>query len=193
MAQVTQIGAADIGQLDALEVVPDALIWVEIGRVAGQLLQLQALGRSRAQEVLDRLPMMNRGPIPDDEQLARNLAQHHAQKVDDRLPVIAILAHLQEQAPIQGDGADGREMVVGEWHMQDGGLSARRPRAQRQGQQIEARFVYPDDGRSLLLRPFLRAGQRSSCHAAILASLRCVARVMGCCRLQPHCLKRRLT
>ncbi len=93
--------------------------------------------------------------------------------------MVAVLWHLQEEAPIQRDGADGREMVVGKGHAQDGSLASRRPGAYRQRQQIEARFSYPDDGRSLFARPFLRLGQRSSYQVAILAALRCVARVMG--------------
>ncbi len=106
MAQVAQTGAADIGQFDALQVVPDALIRIEIRRVAGQLLQLQALGRPGAQEIFDGLPMMNRGAIPDDQQLAADLAQQQAQERDDCFPIIAVFAHLQEQAPIERDGAD---------------------------------------------------------------------------------------
>jgi hypothetical protein len=180
LAQVAQLAAADIAQLDALEGVPDALIRVEIGRVARQLLQLQALGRPRAQEVLDRLPVMNRRAIPDEQQLPADLAQEHAQKADNRFTVVVVLTHLQEQAPIQRDGADDREVVVGEGHAQDGGLATWRPGTHGHRQQIEARFVYPDDGCSLFVRPFLSVGQRSSYQVAILAASRCVARVMGC-------------
>ncbi len=44
--QVIQVGAANIAQLDALEIIPDALIRIEVGRIPGQLLQMQAFGRS---------------------------------------------------------------------------------------------------------------------------------------------------
>src|SRR5258708_25119106 len=54
--QLDEIGAAAVRQLDALEVVPNALGWVELGGVTGQLLQVQAPGRALAQEVLDWLP-----------------------------------------------------------------------------------------------------------------------------------------
>ena len=68
---------------------------------------------------------------------------------------------------------------MGERHAEQRRLSPRRPGPYRQRQKIKARFVSPDDGRSLFVRPFFRVGQRSSYHVAILASLRCVARVMG--------------
>ncbi len=50
--QVVQIGAADVAQLDTLEVIPDALIGVEIGGIAGQLLQMQTFGGPAAAESL---------------------------------------------------------------------------------------------------------------------------------------------
>ena len=58
--------------------------------------------------------------------------------------------------------ADGREMVTGERHAQERRLSARRPGADRQRQEIEAGLVYPDDGRPSVGRFFFSAGQRSS-------------------------------
>ncbi|HET9110396.1 MAG TPA: hypothetical protein VFN78_06210, partial [Ktedonobacterales bacterium] len=66
--QLRQVAAAPIGQFDTLEIVPDALVGVEFGGVAGQLLQVQALDCAPTQEVLDRLATMNRRAIPDDQQ-----------------------------------------------------------------------------------------------------------------------------
>jgi hypothetical protein len=63
VTQVRQIGGADIAQFDALAVVPDALIGVQVWGVAWQPLQLQALGGSRAEEVLDGLAVMDRRPV----------------------------------------------------------------------------------------------------------------------------------
>jgi hypothetical protein len=105
-AQFGQIGAAAVLELDALQVVPDALIRVQLGRIARQALQMQALGRPRRQEVLDRLPFVDGGPIPDDEHLAADLAQQHPQKADHRLGGVRLLLHLQKEAPVQGDATD---------------------------------------------------------------------------------------
>ena len=46
-AEVREVAAAGVAQLDALEVAPDALVGVEVGRVGGQALQVQALRRAR--------------------------------------------------------------------------------------------------------------------------------------------------
>ncbi len=99
--QLMEVVAADIGQLDALHVVPHAFVRIEVGRVGGQLLQMEALGCSTAQKVLDGLPAMDGGTIPDEDDPAPHLAQQHPQKAHYRHAVIAPLAHLQEQAPVR--------------------------------------------------------------------------------------------
>lgn len=112
--QLAQVAAAEVAQLDALEIVPDALVGVQLRRVAGQLLQLQASGSTGAQKVLDGLAAMDRRPIPDDQQLATEFAQQHAQKAHHIVRVIGSLLGLHEQATVGGDATDGGEMVVGE-------------------------------------------------------------------------------
>jgi hypothetical protein len=57
-----QIWAAEIGQFDPFEVVSDALVGVEVRRVGGQLLQMQPLGGSAAQELFDCLAAMDGEP-----------------------------------------------------------------------------------------------------------------------------------
>ena|SRR6516165_6550489 len=94
VTQLGQICGADVAQLDPLQVVPDALIRVQVWRIAGEALQVQALGRPRCEEVLDRLAMMDRRAVPDDDQLSGDLAQQHSQEPDDRLPLVAVRAHL---------------------------------------------------------------------------------------------------
>ena len=52
LMELIQIGTADIAQLHALEIIPDALIWVQIRGVTWQLFQMQAFGRASAAESL---------------------------------------------------------------------------------------------------------------------------------------------
>src|SRR5438876_525221 len=54
-AEVPERRAAAVPELHALQVAPDALVGVQLGRVGGQLLQAQARGGPRGQEVLDGL------------------------------------------------------------------------------------------------------------------------------------------
>ncbi len=72
--QLIEIGTTDITQLYALEVIPDALIWVEIRSIARKLFQMQAFGRPALEKVFDLVSAMDRRPIPNHHQLARNLA-----------------------------------------------------------------------------------------------------------------------
>ena len=111
-----QIRAAAIAQLDALEVVPDALVGVEFGSIARQPLQVQAIGRAFAQEVLDWLPAMDGRAIPDDQQFAPHLAQQQPQEADDigrAVGMVLGLLGLHEEPTIRRNAADGRQMVVG--------------------------------------------------------------------------------
>lgn len=121
--QLIQIGTAEVAQFDVLEVVPDALVRVEIRGVARQLLQLEARRRALRQEVLDGLRAMDRRSIPDHKQLARNLAQEMLQELDDRGSPERPLADLEEEPPLMGEAADDREMIAGTGYPEDGRLA----------------------------------------------------------------------
>src|SRR5258706_1532969 len=191
--QFGPVMAAEIGEFNALAVVPDALVRVQIGRIAGQALEVQPLGGPASQEVLDGVPQVNRRPVPDHEQLTADRAQQHAQEADNIGRAVGVILRLHKQAPVGRDAADGGEMVMGERHAQDGGLSPWRPGAYGQGQQVEARLVSPDDGPALVGGFFSRAGQRSCHQAWIGCSSRCAARATGRWTLCRSVWSRRLT
>lgn len=191
--QLRQVVTAHVAQLDPFEVVPDALVRVEVRRVAGQPLQMEAVGGPVAQEVFDDVAAMDRRPIPDHGDVADDLVEQSPQESQHAASVVRRLLHLEPQAPIQRNATDDREMVTGERDMQHWRLARWRPGADRQRQQVKRGLVYPDDGGVLFVRPFLSVGQRSTLHCWIASSLRCVARVIGCCRLQPNWRKSVLT
>src|SRR5437763_3285083 len=74
------IVAHQILQFDMLEILPDPLVRIEIGRIAGQSLQMDAMGTTCGEKVFNRLPTMNRGSIPHNQQLARNVSQDVLEK-----------------------------------------------------------------------------------------------------------------
>ena len=74
-SELGEILAADVAQLHALEIAPDALVRVEVWSVARERLQADTSGATLSQEVLDRLATMDRGPIPDDQELAGDVAE----------------------------------------------------------------------------------------------------------------------
>jgi hypothetical protein len=77
------LSVAAVGQFDALEIVPDAFSGIELRSVSGQLLEVETFGSSAAQETLDRLATMTGRAIPEDQDLALDYAQEHAQEPDD--------------------------------------------------------------------------------------------------------------
>src|SRR5688500_7309195 len=75
-AEMMQVRTADVAERDVLEVAPDALVErVAVGRVPGQWLQPQALGRAACQEVLDGLAAVDGCAVPDDEQRAGHVGE----------------------------------------------------------------------------------------------------------------------
>ena len=191
-AQLIEVLAAAIPQFDALAVVPDPLVGVQLRGVARQACQLEAGGGPGGEEVLDRPAVVNRRAVPDHQQLPPHLAQQLAEEGDDRRPAERLGLDVGEEPPVGGDGADRGEMIARERDAQDGRLAAWGIRARHEGQQGERRLVYEEKGAPLGLGFARRAGQRSAGHAAISASFRWVARLIGFCTLSPSCRNRRL-
>ena len=175
-SEVWEVLAADVAQLDALEVVPDALVRVQVRGVAGELLELDASGTALGQEVLDRLAAMDRGAVPDDQELAGDVAEQVLEEADDVRTLVRVLLDQHQQPTRRGDAADNGQMVTAQGEAEDRRLAARGVGPDGAGQQVEAGLVDPDDGPSFLVRPFLSSGQRSVRQASIAASLRWLAR-----------------
>jgi|GraSoiStandDraft_43_1057313.scaffolds.fasta_scaffold311750_2 hypothetical protein len=191
VTEVGQVGTADVPQFHPLQVIPDPLVGIEIGCVAGQPFQMEAFGPTAGQEVLDRLPSMDGRAVPDHQQLAGEIAQQMAQKPHHILALERPLRNQEQELAVGGDPADGREVILGQGDPQDGRLAPRRVAPHAGGEQIEAGFVYPNDGAPFPFGFFLSAGQRSVSQVWMAASLRWVARSVGCCGLQPIARRRR--
>jgi len=184
-SEMREVLAADIAQLDALEVVPDALVRIQVWSVAGELFQADAAGTAPGQEVFDRLAAMNGSAVPDHQQLAGDVAQEMLEEADDVWALVRVLLHQHEQTPLRCDAADDRQVVAAQREAEDRRLPAWGVGPDRTWEEVEARFVDPDDRPALLVSPLFRTGQRSVRQAAIATSLRWLARVMGFWTLQP--------
>jgi len=191
--ELGEITTADIPQLDVFEVVPNALVGVQIRRIAGQLLQMDAFCPALPQELLDHLAAVNGRAIPEDQELAREMPEQMPQEDDHLLSMEGCLPDHVEELALDGDGTDGREMIIGKRDVQDGRRSARSIGSHATRQEVEARLVYPDDSGPVGLRLFLSAGHRSSYQVWIASSLRWVARSMGCWGVQSSARRSRLT
>jgi hypothetical protein len=144
-----------------------------------RLFQAQPLGRPTSREVLDRLSAIDRRSIPDDEQLAADLAQQHAQEAHDIERAIGVVLRLHKESPIGRETTHDGQMATGQRHAQERRLAVQRPRPHGHGKQVEAGLIYPDDGAPFSDRFFLR---RASAPATMRQSPPhggCVAHVAG--------------
>jgi hypothetical protein len=189
-SQVWEGVAADVAQFDVLEVGPDALVRVQIGSIAGQLLQAEAAGRAVGQKVLDGLAAMDRGAIPEHQELTGEMAEQMLEEADDVRALVGLLLNVHQQAAVRGDAADDRQVIAAQWQPEDRGLAAWGVGPDGPGEQVEAGLVDPDDGPPLLVGPLFSSGQRSVRHASIAASFRWLARWTGFWTLQPAARKR---
>lgn len=164
--------AADVAEFDALEVVPDTLIRIELWGVARQALQLEAAGAAVSEEVFDGLTAMDRRAIPDDQELAGDVAEQVLEEAHDIGACVRPFLHQHQQPIVRRDRADDREMIAAQRQTEDRGVPPWGVGADRAGEEVEARFINPDDRPPLLVSPLFRTGHRSVSHASIAASFR---------------------
>lgn len=187
------IRASHVAQFDPLQVVPDALVRVQVRRISRQSLKPEALGPAIGQELLDHVPTMDRRAIPDYQRLPGDLLQQMIQKVHDIRAAIGMLLGHQQKRAIHRDAADRRYVIPRQGHAQDGRLPQGCIGTYDTGQEIEARLIYPDDRPPFFCRPLFSAGQRSLYQVSIAASSRWLARRIGFCTLQPMDFRSRQT
>jgi len=93
-AELRQIATADVLEFHPLEVVPDPLIRVQLRCIAGLAFQMDVLGSTDGQKVLDDLTAMDGRTIPDGQQLARDMTQEMLEKADNTITPESLRLHL---------------------------------------------------------------------------------------------------
>ncbi len=155
--KMLQITSTKVFEFASFEQIPDPFVRIEFGRIARQAFQMETFSSTLRKEILDDLAAMDRGPIPNDEQLPSDLAQQELQEPDDR-----------------GSAERARSAFA---------HAARRcARPGAAGKRLPHRST---PGFALPPGLFFNASQRSSFQALIAASSRWLARCTGCCWLQP--------
>ena len=119
-----EIIGADVPQLAVREIVPDAFIRMEVGRVPGELRQVQPSRGAPRQEVLDDLRSVDGCSIPDDEQQTWHLAEQMLEKAHDSGAAERTLLHGEQPPAVLSQAAHHREVVVGERGVQERSLAA---------------------------------------------------------------------
>ena len=193
VSEPTEVGEANITEFDILQVVPQAIDWIEVGCVAGQAFQLEPRGGTLSQEGPHSLAPVRRQAIPEDQELARNLAEQVLQEAGDAVPVEGLALHLRVDLAGLSERPNDRIVVTGEPTAQDWRLPPWRIGPDNTGQQVERCLIYPEDRPPLATRPPFNAGQRSLRQRSMAASFRWWARTIGFWRLTPRARTSRLT
>ena len=97
-------------------------------RIAGQLLQMQAVGGAVAQAVFDDVNAMDRRPIPDHGDVPGDLVEQRAQESHHPLSVVCLLLEVEVEVASERDATDDREMVPRERDAQHRGSGRPAPR-----------------------------------------------------------------
>jgi hypothetical protein len=174
-----------------LAVCPDVLYRIQFRRVGRQVFDFQTAFLV-ADELLRDFTAVSRKPVPNQQNVALDVAQQVFKKLDDLLGLDGFFEDLKVEIP-DGDAGDDRERFPVEVKLEDGCLPARRLGTPPMRPLAQAAFVYEDDRSVLVLGFFLISGQRLRFHSSIKPSLRSRARPTGCCTLQFNCRRMRQT
>jgi len=149
-----QILADYVLQLNVLQIAPDALVRVQLRRIARELFQIDARCSAMSKKVFHIMPPVDRRPVPNDQQFAWNMPQQMLQEADavgtpDR-PVLYTHVELSRR----GDTTDRRKMITGQIRADDGCLAYGGVGSHYCRQQVESRFVHPNESPPFVYRFF---------------------------------------
>ena len=190
-AELFEVSSTKVLEFASLEQIPHAFLWVQLRSIPRQSLQMDAFGSPLSQKILDRLTAVNSSPIPDDQQVAWELAQKQLQEPHDIWPFVRGILDVHDQSSIQCKATDGREMITGPFDLQHRRLPDRGIGPHRHGQQIKSRLIYKDDGALFRFGLFFSSTERCSRHSLMAVSSRWLARSTGFCLLYLILCRRR--
>jgi hypothetical protein len=99
---LSQIVAAHVGQLDVLELPPNAFLRVRLRGVALEALEANPARCIGGEELLDNAAPVDCGSVPDNAQLARDVAQEVAEEAHDVGTPNRILVPLKVEPLVAG-------------------------------------------------------------------------------------------
>ena len=141
-----------------LAVRPDVLHRIQFWRIRREVLRLQATFLV-ADELLRDFAAVARKPIPNQQDVAINVAEQVFEELDDLLGLDGLFEDLKIEIPV-GDAGDNGQGLPVEVELEYGRLPSRRPGAPPVRPLAKATLVYEDDRPALFLGFFLISGQR---------------------------------
>ncbi len=162
---------------------PHRFVRIELGRIGRKVLEVQA--RELAAEVADRIAPVNPALVPEQDDLAAQVAQQVAEELE-HVGVGEVL--LEEEAPVEAkppahrthrQAGDRRDFVPLIAMADDRRLAAGRPRLVDAGDQQEPGLVDEDEMGAQPPGVFFTRGHSTRVQCSIAASSRSTARVSG--------------
>ena len=180
-----------IRDLVLLEMRPQIFDGVEFGSIGRQFFEPEA-ARAFDQHRFDGLAAVDGRSVPNDQELAGQVAQKRFQELGRARAIDTAFVNSEIKLPERQAGNE-REFVPVERLAQHRGLPARSPRAHPVRPGAQSALVDEDDGAAFPPGFFLRRGHVTRFQSAIAASLRSMARRVGCWQLNPKPRKTRQT
>jgi len=158
-AELLKVSSIKVLEFASLEQIPHAFLGVQLWSIARQSLQMDAFSSPLSQKILHCLTAANGSPIPDDQQVARDLAQEQLQEPHDVRSLVRGVLDVHDQPSISGKATHDREVITGQfdlqhWRLPDWGVSPH-----RHWQQVKSRLVYKDDGTLFCFGLFFYVGK----------------------------------
>src|SRR3984957_6659456 len=128
---------------------PDVLHGIQFGRISREVFRLQAAFLV-SDELLRDFATVAREPIPNQQDVAINVAEQMFEEFDDLLGLDGLFEHLKVEIP-ERDAGDHRQGLPVEVELEYGRLPSRRPGAPPVRPLAKATLVYEDDRPALFL------------------------------------------
>jgi hypothetical protein len=116
--ELFEVGSTKVLEFAPLEQIPHAHLRIEFGCIARQALQMDAFGSTSGQKIFDGPRMVNARPVPNDQQLACDLAQKQLQKAHHVGAFAGGVLDVHDQASVYGESTDGGKMISGQCNLQ---------------------------------------------------------------------------
>lgn len=182
-AQLPAVLDEEIGDLVFLEVSPEVFDRIEFRGVGGQAFEPEA-SAAAGEGLLDRFAAVDRGAIPDDQQLARDMTEQRLEELGGLGAADTAFVDAEVE-PEERQPGDDRQLVPAERLVQQRGLPTRRPSPDPMRSGAQPAFVDEDDGPTFPPGFFLMRGHATRFQWAICSSLRSMARRLGRWQLKP--------
>jgi hypothetical protein len=198
VGQSAQGGRRTVSQGVLLKITPGVFDGIEFGGVGGKIFQVEA--ELAIQEGFDFTGQMGTRAVPDDQEIASQLAEQLGEKAEGSIGVDVVVG-MQAKVEVEGmatgrhhQRADTRHLLIGAAPLiEHGGVAAGSPGATHQRSHQKASFIEEHERRLQSAGFFLMRGQSFLIQRRMARASRSTARRSGFWGLHPRARNKRHT